>query len=104
MKSPEKLPLPSMLSAVDPAVLEAYTRRLHSGPTADYMPICWIEPMGHAWNQKVIQLLGAEFNKNVKEGRFQLMTSLPENESKDFVTIAIKHKLSRHQTILKSSM
>jgi hypothetical protein len=94
-------PLPSMPPAVDPTTLNAYIQRLHPGPTTDYMPISWKDSMGHPWNQKVIQMLVAEFNKKVKDCHYQLLTSLPDN---NFTTNTIRNKLSRHQTMLNSSM
>jgi hypothetical protein len=57
--------------------------------------------MGHAWNQKVIQLLTKEFKKNVQACKYQVMTSLPENGTDEFIRTAIENKLHRFQCELR---
>jgi hypothetical protein len=61
--------------------------------------------MQHPWNQRVIQLLTAEFKSNVKACKYQVLTSLPpECDGEDFVLSAIGSKLSRRQSILRATI
>ena len=106
-RPPEQPPRPTMPPSVDAVILEAYCRRLHSGPIVNHMPFSWDSPVDHPWNKAVIQLLATQFKNNVKDCRYQKMTSLPANlgdGATDFVANAMRNKLARHQNTLRIVM
>ena len=78
-KRPPKPPTrPTMPPSVDAVILDAYCRRLHSGPNPTHMPFSWDSPVDHPWNRAVIQLLATQFKMDVKDCRYQKMTSHQE--------------------------
>jgi hypothetical protein len=106
-RPPEQPSRPTMPPSVDAVILEAYCRRIHPGPNPDHMPFSWDNPVDHPWNQAVVQLLTTQFKKNVKDCRYQKMTSLPaslNDGTRDFVANAIRKKLARRQNVLRIVM
>lgn len=98
---PRKQTLLSVPPDVDAKILDDYCQRRHPGPTKDNMLISWKHSMDHAWNQKVIQMLAAEFRENFKASENQLLDNLPEDQEDDFVFNAIKQKLNRKRSMLQ---
>ena len=99
---PQPPALPIIPLIVDPAILDGYLKGHHRGPTAEYMLVAWTESLQHPWNKEVINLLSSEFRRNVKACRYQLLTELPVNAGKAYITSAITAKLSTRQTALRS--
>lgn len=96
---------PEVLDAVDPMILEQYCLRNHPGPTQEYMPISWTSAVNHPWNEKVVQLLAAEFKAKVEACHYQRMTSLPVLKNQDggeSVAKIIRSKISNRQSTIKT--
>ncbi|KDR77048.1 hypothetical protein GALMADRAFT_210206 [Galerina marginata CBS 339.88] len=59
--------LPKPPCSPDPAVVAAYQKLLHPGPSRQDPLLLWSKPLTHAWNRQVVTILSKDFVEYAKE-------------------------------------